>query len=422
MLDVPARESVIPDDGPSRPARIALYSHDSFGLGHLRRNLSLAWALRAEDPAARILLVTGSPRALSFERPPGVEVVRLPAVTKDADGRYITRRIGIPLDDTIRLRKAICRDAILDFDPDIFVVDHTPTGLRGELLPLLGDLRFRHDTELVLGLRDILDDREKVIETWRREGVYPVLETLYDHLWVYGSPQVFELERLYAMPAALREKIEYLGYIGRGLAPGGPPVAPRSEEQGRPRILGLTGGGEDGGPVAEAFVTMFEGNPGRWNGTLLTGPFLGRAERQRLHERAEAVPGLQVLRFTSDVERWIAESDVVVTMGGYNALMETVSQEKRTLVVPRVHPRREQWIRARAFERLGLVHCLHPDDLDTLGARVSALLEQAPPPSAAEVRLDWDGARGFARRITGLLRRDRIGTGGRDGRDQLRRA
>jgi len=53
-----------------------------------------------------------------------------------------------------------------------------------------------------------------------------------------------------------------------------------------------------------------------------------------------------------------------VTMGGYNTVCEAVSFRKRTLVVPRVTPRREQLIRAERFRERGLLDVLHPNALD----------------------------------------------------------
>ena len=51
-------------------ARLLLYSHDSYGLGHFRRNLSIAEAVAADMPNVSTLLLTGSPRSHSFPLPP----------------------------------------------------------------------------------------------------------------------------------------------------------------------------------------------------------------------------------------------------------------------------------------------------------------------------------------------------------------
>jgi predicted glycosyltransferase len=40
--------------------RVAFYSHNGFGLGHVRRNLTLARALLRQRPDADLLVITGS--------------------------------------------------------------------------------------------------------------------------------------------------------------------------------------------------------------------------------------------------------------------------------------------------------------------------------------------------------------------------
>ncbi|MGE3163965.1 MAG: glycosyltransferase family protein [Planctomycetota bacterium] len=390
-----------------RRARVAFYSHDSFGLGHFRRNLKLAWAIRALAPDTEILMVTGSPRATSFTLPPGVVVAKLPAVTKDAAGSYVTRGLDSPIGDTIRVRKALIRSAVLGFDPDVLIVDHTPIGLRGELLPLLGDLRHRTHTQLVLGLRDIIDEPARVRDDWRRNGVPRILEEIYHHIWVYGSPLTFPVETCYGLSAEVVRKLEYRGYVTQTYrdATGDPSASLGFSDRARPHVLCLVGGGEDGMPVARAFLQMIAFAAPAWNGTLVTGPFLDRAERHSLAEVASHLPHVQILRFTSDVERLVSGSDVVITMGGYNSVTEAVGRGRRTLVIPRVFPRREQLLRARAFESLGMVRCLHPDTLDAnrLAAAATELLHGPAPVSPTAAGLNWNGATDFAKRVAEVL-------------------
>lgn len=406
----PRTAQLNPRRSPSslRDVRVAFYSHDSFGLGHLRRNLALAAALRERVPGAQALLVTGSPRALSFDLPDSVEVVKLPSVTKNEAGEYVTRQFDIPLEETLRVRKARIREAVLSFDPDLFVVDHSPVGLKGELLPLLGDLRHRTDTELVLGLRDILDDPDRVVSTWRRAGMYRVLESLYHHVWVYGDPSVFPLEEMYRLSEPICEKLEYLGYVGRSLNEAYcqlPSASQSFPEEDRPHLLGLLGGGGDGHPVGKCFLEMLIRGGQEWNGTLLTGPFLSRKQRHELAEIGVGHSNVQVLRFTSDIDRLIATSDAVVTMGGYNSLMETMSYGKRVLVVPRVYPRREQWLRASAFEKRGLVSFVEPESLTPshLTEAVAELLGTGTPVHPTDLGVEWNGAARFAESVEKLL-------------------
>ncbi|HMA18728.1 MAG TPA: glycosyl transferase family 28, partial [Thermoanaerobaculia bacterium] len=72
---------------PNRP-RIALYSHDTMGLGHMRRNLLIAHAVAREPLGAAVLLIAGARRATAFSLPPGTDVLTLPSLRKEIDSRY----------------------------------------------------------------------------------------------------------------------------------------------------------------------------------------------------------------------------------------------------------------------------------------------------------------------------------------------
>ena len=121
--------------------RIALYSPDSYGLGHFRRNRRIAAALVREFPSASVLMLTGCLAADRFSAVPNTDLVRLPATTKAADGNYISRSLGLDSTSLLRLRSSILQAAVESFGPDILVVDHAPGGLAGELIPVLEMLR-----------------------------------------------------------------------------------------------------------------------------------------------------------------------------------------------------------------------------------------------------------------------------------------
>ena len=66
--------------------RVLFYSHDSFGLGHIRRTLSLCEAVQRRYERASLLVLTGSSAVSSLPMPAGVDWVKLPGVTKVDDG------------------------------------------------------------------------------------------------------------------------------------------------------------------------------------------------------------------------------------------------------------------------------------------------------------------------------------------------
>jgi len=44
---------------PTRDRRVLIYSHDTFGLGHLRRCRAIAHALVQPDPGLSVLILSG---------------------------------------------------------------------------------------------------------------------------------------------------------------------------------------------------------------------------------------------------------------------------------------------------------------------------------------------------------------------------
>ena len=78
----------------AKRCRIALYSHDTVGLGHLRRNLLIAKTLSSPPLNAQVLIIAGSTEANVFSKPRGVDCITLPALRKEAYG-YESRSLDI---------------------------------------------------------------------------------------------------------------------------------------------------------------------------------------------------------------------------------------------------------------------------------------------------------------------------------------
>src|SRR5688572_24183006 len=90
--------------GPASGLRVVLYSHDTMGMGHVRRNLLIAQALAAPPLSATVLLVAGVNEATQFALPPGTDCLTLPSLHKTPDGQYRSRALALPLPELIGLR------------------------------------------------------------------------------------------------------------------------------------------------------------------------------------------------------------------------------------------------------------------------------------------------------------------------------
>lgn len=370
--------------GRSDGRRIALYSHDTMGVGHVRRNLLIAQMLARPPLSATVLLIAGAREASAFLMPPGVDCVTLPSLYKSSNGQYRSRALDLATDHLIDLRAQTIRSALNAFAPDLFIVDKEPRGALGELGPTLEDLRANGRTRCVLGLRDVLDDPATVCREWTLAKSESAIREYYDAVWVYGDPAVYDVARECRFDPEIRAKLAYTGYlnacdrlvrhpaVGRPAQPELPP---------RPYVLCMVGGGQDGAALAEAFAAA-PLPPGR-TGVVITGPCMPAEARERLHRRAATDSKLRVLEFIAEPCRLVRGAERVVTMGGYNSVCEVVAFGKPALVVPRVSPRREQLIRAERLRDLGFLDVLHPDDVgaDTIAdwlARPSSPKSSAP--------------------------------------------
>ncbi|WP_171241033.1 glycosyltransferase family protein [Ruegeria sp. HKCCA5491] len=388
-------------DTIGRAPRILFYSHDTFGLGHLRRSRALASAITQADPSASALILTGSPVAGRFTFPRRVDHVRLPGVTKRADGSYASQTMGMGIEEVTELRAGLIQTAVQQFEPDVLIVDKEPTGFRGELLPTLETLYQTKDTRLVLGLRDVLDEPEVLAAEWGRKEAVTATEKYYDEIWVYGLRSIYDPTSGLPLSPATQSRIHWTGYLRRDLGPIGEPPE-------QPYILITPGGGGDGKAMVNLVLSAYEQDPDLSpRAVLVYGPFLSGELREDFETRVAALNGrVTAVGFESQIETLFAGAAGVVCMGGYNTFCEVLSFDKRAVIVPRTTPRLEQWIRASRAEGLGLVRMLDENrDGLTTDAMVQAIraLPHQPLPSQAIQDGLLDGLDYVTSRVDALL-------------------
>lgn len=359
-------------------ARILIYSHDSFGLGHLRRCRAIAHSLVAQYKGVSVLILSGSPIIGSFNFRARVDFVRIPGVIKLKDGEYTSLGLHIDLEQTLSMRESIIYHTAASFKPDIFIVDKEPTGLKGEVVSTLKMLRDRGSIN-VLGLRDIMDEAKALKAEWLRKQVQPVLTDLYHQIWVYGLAQMGNPVEDIGLPESVKTKMTYTGYLHRDLPSDRNWVAPVDIKT--PYILVTTGGGGDGEELIDWIIQAYESdNSLRQRAVIVTGPFMSPAAQQSFHERCEAIPQLEIMEFDNHIELLMENAIGIVAMGGYNTFCEILSFDKRALIIPRSVPRREQLIRAQRAATLGLVKMLEENDA-CIPAVMSKALKQLPEQS-----------------------------------------
>jgi len=377
----------MPNSEPSAAKRVLIYSHDTFGLGHLRRCRTIAQALVAKNAQLSVLILSGSPIIGQFDFGKRVDFVRIPGVIKLQNGEYTSSNLDMPIEQTVALRAAIIEQTAKAFRPDLFIVDKEPLGLRGEVQGAL-DHMHRNDVPCVLGLRDVLDDPASLAQEWRRKKAAPALQDLYAEIWVYGLPQICEPLAGLNLPASVRHKTTFTGYLRRTL-PTVEPFARQLDEVkakiGDTFILVTPGGGGDGAKSVDWVLKAYEADPNiPFSALIVLGPFMPADERRRFLERTRDLNKVGTITFDAYLENLMDQAIAVVAMGGYNTFCEILSFDKPALLLPRVAPRREQLIRAEKARELGLVSMLDisgATDAHLMATVLRQLPQQSPPSS-----------------------------------------
>lgn len=375
--------------------RVVLYSHDTLGFGHLRRNLLLARALKSLPCAPDVLLIAGMHEAGAFDIPGGVDLITLPAYAKQSDGSYRSRRLSIDLRHLADMRARMIHAAVKGFRPDLMIVDNVPRGAQGELEATLSWLARKTAARVVLGLRDVIDTRDRVRRQWLQQRNFEAISAYYSDIWIYGDPRFYNLIDEYQLGDLIGAKARFTGYLQRDIAS----VAAQAEASQRqvigeddwPYVLCTVGGGRDGVPVCRAFLQAHL--PEGHRGILITGTQLDAESRAEIAQLAGSHPAVSVVDFLPEPLGLMQNAARIIAMGGYNTICEVLSLRRPALIVPRVTPRREQILRAEPLAARGLIDMIAPDDLTP--AALTSWMASKTTASAAADSLDLGGLERF---------------------------
>lgn len=383
--------------GVRRGPSVMMYSHDTIGLGHMRRNTAIAQELVARVPGVSVLMLVGCPAGMVFEPHPGIDYVKLPSLTKLGRGRWQAGSLRIDAATTRALRAGILERVMETFAPDVLLVDHEPAGVWDELVEPIRALRAKGRTQVVLGLRDILDDPDRVARAWVGGGTTGLIQSLYDDVLIYGSEKFYPSEAAYGLAALRPGHVHYCGAVTAAR-----PVV-RERWSGPPRrVIVSGGGGRDAYALLDTVLAGFEALPlaRRPDLTLIAGPLMDAELSGALQHRA-AEAGAIFREKVSDLPTLLSATDLFITMGGYNSVTEALVVGCPTVVVPRVGPSGEQRIRAERLQALGLATVVWRHELTA--ARMTTALTARPPAMPSMSDLSFDGASVAAEHLSAAL-------------------
>jgi predicted glycosyltransferase len=395
--------------GGLRPPSVLMYSPDSIGLGHMRRNSAIAEGLATELPGISNLLIVGSSAGVYFELPPGSDCVKLPSILKTGRNEWSPKSLHVPNEVARRIRSRIITETALALEPDVFLVDHVPSGIWDELVPALKALKGTpRRPRLVLGLRDILGAPDEICAQWRAAGIYDLIDEYYDNILIYGSPDLFPAADHYGLSGRFADRIRYCGFVHFAK----PDTLPLelNPNQRKPKVVMTAGGGHDAFPMMQFVLSAMADQPNvpEFDLLVVTGPLMPTECRSKIVEMAERIQA-QCINSTPHLQAHLSAADTVITMGGYNTVMEAIATRVPTIVIPRTGPSAEQRYRASLFSDLGLVRHV---DLESSPQQLVAELQAAlAAPRRKTPALRFDGIGNAAKSIAKLVRDKRLAEG-----------
>jgi len=402
------------EEPEDRYAKAVFYSHDTVGLGHLRRTLLICDGLAARfHQRFATLVVTGSPMAHAFRIPSSVDYVKLPSVAKVENEVYRSRSLALPFVEILRLREEIVFQTVANYRPDIFFVDNVPLGMKGEIRKALDYIRTNlRNTATILSLRDILDDGRHIVPLWRRQGIFEAIDRYFDRVCIYGQPLVFNPMEEYEWPESIRRKACFCGYLPRAVDKEASRATRRKHlPEGGKLVFVAVGGGSDGAPIVSNYLQAL---PSLYqevtvSSIVLLGPDMDAGVAEKLVAEHETDSRVSFMEYCDDPLPYMDAADVVVSMAGYNTISEILALRKQAVVVPRVHPRQEQLIRSRRLQELGLLRMIHPDELNPSRLAQELLAQLASGAQDPRAKLEFTGLDRLAGEVAALMNQGRAG-------------
>ena len=386
--------------------RLMVYSHDTFGLGNIRRMLAICEHLHVSIPDLSVLIVSGSPMLQSFRVLQGIDYIKLPCLKRTQSGELGVRFLDLEVEQIVRLRRELILSTVISFQPDVVLVDKKPEGLAGEMEPSLRYIKCNlPQTRIMLVLRDILDAPASTIAAWTDRGCYNIVRWYYDDVLVLGTRQIFDVCAEYRFPEALCRKVTFCGYVGRN-APARSRQEIRKElgvAEDEDLLLVTAGGGEDGFHILSASIKAVKevSRKRRIQCLIVGGPELPPQRAKQIRAEAQLCQSVRVVDFVGDMVSYMNAADAVISMAGYNTICELLTLGKRSIVVPRVTPVQEQKIRAERLASVPFFRTIPPDEL-TAARLANAITEQLQAAST------WTSSASFVdlgalQRITAML-------------------
>ncbi|MCW2258607.1 MULTISPECIES: glycosyltransferase family protein [Sphingobacterium] len=338
-----------------------------YGLGHFVRMIELAKGL---TDSFNVYFINGGEPVPNFEIPKGINIVQIPAIYKEEGAEYL-----LPIDSNISLdicfadRWNIISNIIESINVDILITEHFPFGLlfENEVGKLIKQVKkINGKSKIICSVREIIDSSTG---SERDDYICDIINELYDLVLVHGDKQHIKLLDSFPMLDKISVPIVHTGYIVSK-------EIELSQSQLSKTILVSVAGGRLGNELLDALIDCHLPLSEKLDHKMIlfSGAFQSDFQRQKAKVASLFSNTIELRKFNrTEYLTEMGDAKMIISLGGYNSMVESLSTEKSLLIYNRVFKgnNSEQDLRIAYFQRKGCLDILNYDDL-----RVPVLIEK----------------------------------------------
>ncbi len=348
--------------------KVLQYCQHVLGVGHFFRSFEIAKALFPHE----VLFVQGGKPVADIDTCGHITHHFLPPLMMDSNFRSFTVKAS-HLEKIKEDRKKQLLETAKEFKPDVLIIELFPFGRKKfsfELLPLLEYIRKKSKTTLVVcSLRDILVEKED--QQKYEDRVINILNDFFDLLLVHSDPAVIKLDETFASTEKIEIPVEYTGYVTRAVSGEGLLKPPTDYI----RVVVSHGGGNVGFELLEVAIAASELLGEGYIFDIFPGIFITPSNLAKLNSLTSTKPRVRINRFSNNFAAELVQAHLSISMAGYNTMMDLLATGTPGLVYPFMQ-NREQLLRARKFEEMGVVEVINKLDPAEIASAIERIKER----------------------------------------------
>lgn len=343
-------------------SKIVIHCQYVYGIGHFVRTIELAKGL---SRYFSVYILNGGEIVPNMDVPSEINIIQLPAIYKEENAKHLSSvDPSFTIEECLIKRRSIINDTVSNLKPEILITEHFPFGLlfKDEVESLISRVKLLDPkVKIVCSVRDIIESANG----YKYDGItIELINKWYDLILIHGDHNYSQLKNTFPKFNEILVQTYHTGYIVKtieGITNKNNPI---------PTILASIAGGRLGKELLEALIDnhLLLKNKIKHKLVLFTGAF--EANFKELKQRALKLNSEDIILHDFDRENYLSyftKADLVISLGGYNSIIESVSNYKRILVYQRefTQGNQEQDLRINLFNELGLLKVIYRTDLKT---------------------------------------------------------